>query len=99
LLSLIANELLLNALKHAFHGRTTGKVVAELHPTGDRVSLTIRDNGNGFAPSRPKKKEPQGTGLDLVQAMSGQLGGEFVVNHMLATGTRATISFPSKPST
>ena len=98
LLSLIANELLLNSLKHAFHGRAGGKVDAELRATRDRVTLTIRDDGNGFV-LRPTEIEDQhGTGIDLVQAMSRQLGGEFVVKRMPAGGTCTTISFPSKMS-
>ena len=80
LLSLIANELLLNSLKHAFHGRAAGKIDADLRMTRDRVVLTIRDDGNGFVPRPPKIEEQRGTGIDLVQAMSRQLGGEFVVN-------------------
>ena len=98
LLSLIANELLLNSLKHAFHGRATGKVDAELRTTRDRVTLTIRDDGNGFLPRPHETEEKRGTGIDLVRAMSRQLGGEFVVNRMPAGGTCATISFPSKIS-
>ena len=96
LLSLIANELLLNSLKHAFRGRPTGKVDAELRTSRDRVTLTIRDNGNGFLPSSAQTEEKRGTGIDLVQAMSRQLGSEFVINRMPAGGTSATISFPSK---
>jgi two-component sensor histidine kinase len=98
LLSLIANELLLNALKHAFNGRATGKVDAELRTTHDRVTITIRDNGNGFVPPPTEIEEQRGTGMDLVQAMSRQLGGEFVINRMAAGGTCATISFRSKMS-
>jgi two-component sensor histidine kinase len=98
LLSLIANELLLNSLKHAFHGRATGKVDAELRTTRDRVTLTIRDDGNGIVPRPTEIEDQRGTGIDLVQAMSRQLGGEFVVNRMPAGGTCATISFPSKTS-
>jgi two-component sensor histidine kinase len=98
LLSLIANELLLNSLKHAFHGRTEGKVDAELRTTRDRVRLTIRDDGNGIVPGLTEIEDQHGTGIDLVQAMSRQLGGEFVVNRMPAGGTCATISFPSKAS-
>jgi two-component sensor histidine kinase len=98
LLSLIANELLLNSLKHAFHGQAVGKIDAELHTTRDRVTLTIRDDGNGFVPLPTKIQEQRGTGMDLVQAMSRQLGGEFVINRMPAAGTCATISFPSKIS-
>ena len=98
LLSLIANELLLNSLKHAFHGRATGRIDAELHTTRDRVTLTIRDNGNGIVPRRIEIEDKHGTGLDLVQAMSRQLGGEFVIDRMPADGTCATISFPNKMS-
>jgi two-component sensor histidine kinase len=98
LLSLIANELLLNALKHAFHGRAAGKIDAELRTTRDRVTLTIRDDGNGIVHPQTEIGDQRGTGIDLVQAMSRQLGGEFVVNCMPAGGTCATISFPSKMS-
>ena len=98
LLSLIANELLLNALKHAFHGRATGKIDAELRTTRHRVTLNIVDDGNGFVPRPTEVEEQRRTGIDLVQAMSRQLSGDFVVNRMPAGGTCATISFPSKTS-
>lgn len=97
LLSLIVNELLLNALKHAFHGRAAGKIDAELRTIRDRVTITIRDDGNGFLLQPTESKEQRGTGIELVHAMSHQLGGEFVLNR-LADGTCATISFPSKMS-
>jgi two-component sensor histidine kinase len=96
LLSLIANELLLNALKHAFHGRAAGKVDAELHRTRDQVTLTIRDNGNGIVAQRSETEGHRGTGIALVQAMSRQLGGEYAVNRLPAGGTCATIRFEAK---
>src|SRR5262249_39730191 len=98
LLSLIANELLLNSLKHAFRGRAAGKVDAELRTSRDRVTLTIRDDGNGFVPTLAEIEEQRGTGMDLVKAMSRQLGGEFLINRIPAGGTCASISFPSKLS-
>jgi two-component sensor histidine kinase len=98
LLSLIANELLLNALKHAFLGRGAGKLDAELHASLDRVTLTIRDDGNGFVPPSTEIEKQRGTGISLVQAMSRQLGGEFLINLLPAGGTCATISFATKMS-
>jgi two-component sensor histidine kinase len=98
LLSLIANELLLNALKHAFHGRAAGNIDADLRTTSDRVMLTIRDDGNGIVSPATEIEEQRGTGMDLVQAMSHQLGGEFLVNFIPRGGTCATISFPNKMS-
>src|SRR4029077_569834 len=74
LLSLIANELLLNSLKHAFHGRAAGSVDAELRKTRDRVTLKIRDDGNGIVPRRSETEGHRGAGIDLVRAMSRQLG-------------------------
>ena len=96
LLSLVTNELLLNSLKHAFHGCATGKVDAELRTTGDRVILAVRDNGNGFVPPPTKIEKHQGTGIELVHAMSRQLRAEFLITRIPAGGTCATISFPSK---
>jgi two-component sensor histidine kinase len=98
LLSLIANELLLNPLKHAFPGRTAGRINAELRATPDRITLTIFDDGVGFVPRPNSLQENRGTGIELVQAMSRQLGGELVINHAPAGGTSATISFPNKLS-
>jgi two-component sensor histidine kinase len=98
LLSLIANELLLNALKHAFRGRSAGKIDAELRTARDRVTLTIRDDGNGIVPPPIQIEQQRGTGIDLVQAISRQLGGEFIVNRVSAGGTCATISFPNRMS-
>jgi two-component sensor histidine kinase len=98
LLSLIANELLLNPLKHAFHGRPAGKIDAELRATPDRIILSIRDDGIGFVSPLSGVKERGGSGMELVRAMSRQLGGEFVINHAPAGGTCATVTFPSKLS-
>jgi two-component sensor histidine kinase len=96
LLSLIANELLLNALKHAYHGRAKGILDAELGATRDRVTLTVRDDGNGFVVPPTKFQEQHGTGMNLVEAMSHQLGGDFVINRTPAGGMCAIISFPTK---
>jgi two-component sensor histidine kinase len=98
LLSLISNELLLNALKHAFHGRAKGNIYAELRKTPDRVTLTIRDDGIGFAPLPDNMEEHRGAGIELVRAMARQLGGEPVINGAPAGGTSATIFFPNKLS-
>lgn len=98
LLSLIANELLLNALKHAFHSRAAGNIDAELRAVSDQITLTIRDDGIGFMPRSTEVKERRGSGIELVRAMARQLGGELVITHPPANGTCTTISFPNKSS-
>src|SRR5262245_43410756 len=98
LLSLVANELLLNSLKHAFHGRAAGRVDAELRTARDRVTLTICDDGNGFVPPPTGVEKHPGAGVELVRAMSRQLGGHLVINQAPEGGTCATISFSAKSS-
>ena len=58
--------------------------------------LTIRDDGNGIVPRLSETDGHRGTGMELVQAMSRQLGGEFVVSRLPAGGTCATIRFEAK---
>ena len=46
---LIVNELVSNALKHAFPGRRGGELAVTCHPEGDdMVLLGVSDNGVGF---------------------------------------------------
>lgn len=70
---LILNELVSNALKHAFRGRSGGEVAVSLRcGTMDRVSLCVRDNGTGL-PAGFDWREARSLGLRLVQMLAGQL--------------------------
>jgi two-component sensor histidine kinase len=93
-LGLIANELLLNALKHGFDGRRTGKVTVELCG-GDRSQMTVRDDGCGFPPAFDARKDA-GLGLELVLGMTRQIRGEAKIENDPTGGARSTIFFPSK---
>jgi PAS domain S-box-containing protein len=76
-LALIVNELVTNAVKHAFVDRTPGEVAVRLHRSGETVEIQVRDNGKGLPPD-----------LDLDQAKS--LGLRIV--KILAQRLRATIT-------
>jgi PAS domain S-box-containing protein len=72
---LIANELLTNALKHAFPSRRAGevRVILRAEPDG-HVLLEVSDDGTGIrAPSAPR--EGGGLGMRLVPALARQIGG------------------------
>ena len=72
---LIVNELISNALKHAFPGGRRGEIVVRLEPLGDsRFRLLVSDNGIGFAPDRDPHHADT-LGLRLVQALAEQLDG------------------------
>ena len=61
---LIINELVTNALKHAFPGGRRGEVVVSLESSGDaEVQLTVRDNGVGM-PQDLDLQRPKSLGLE-----------------------------------
>ena len=94
-LSLVANELILNALKHAFTGSTAGKITVWLRAR-PRIELTVRDDGRGLPPGFEVDRDG-GVGLELVHAMVRQIDGEAVVCNDPSGGTCATVSCPPIP--
>jgi two-component sensor histidine kinase len=94
-LGLIANELLLNALKHGFDGRSAGKLTVELH-AGDPNQMTVRDDGRGLPPGFDATHSA-GLGMELVRGMTRQIHGELNFGNDPGGGTRTTIFFPSLP--
>ena len=88
---LILNELVINALKHAFPNQRQGKVYISLTSSGDgKVTLSIRDDGVGlpkdFDPDKPKS-----LGVRLISSLSEQLGGSF--SYSRGPGTEFKITF------
>ncbi|HEV2720192.1 MAG TPA: histidine kinase dimerization/phosphoacceptor domain -containing protein [Thermoanaerobaculia bacterium] len=73
---LIANELLLNALKHAFPEETHGEIVVELADLGDGwCRMAVRDDGIGL----PDDETTGTLGLQLVRGLVAQLDGTLQV--------------------
>jgi len=70
---LILNELVSNALKHAFCGRAGGDVAVSLcYDEESRIVLRVRDNGAGLPPGFDWR-QARSLGLRLVQMLAGQL--------------------------
>ncbi len=71
---LIINELVSNALKHAFLNGSEGRIKVDLHRTGEENVLIVSDDGEGIADDIDVQNA--GTlGLQLVSALSMQVGG------------------------
>jgi two-component sensor histidine kinase/integral membrane sensor domain MASE1 len=87
---LILNELIVNALKHAFPADRPGKIRVELHSReAHRVALVVRDDGIGVAePSNADKGE---LGMQLVRTLAQQIGADLSVKH--AAGTSVELEF------
>lgn len=75
---LIINELVSNALKHAFAGREEGSVTIRLQRDGATHILTVRDDGVGL-PSEIDPWTTETLGLQLVSTLTRQLGGALAV--------------------
>jgi PAS domain S-box-containing protein len=89
---LIINELVSNALKHAFLKGQTGEITIELQRAGaNQVTLTVSDNGVGFPEQIDFRKSPS-LGLTLINSLVEQLGGTIELDRR--GGTTFTITFP-----
>jgi len=102
-LSLIVNELLTNALTHAFPDRRKGHVDIGLYYESDPAAasadtldagngiLVIADNGAGL-PAGVDIKTPHSMGFHLVNVLIRQLRGNIAVER--GRGTKWTVTFP-----
>lgn len=88
-LGLIVNELVTNALKHAFHETTIGHVEATLAQQNGGLELSVTDNGKGCP-----AQAGTGLGTQLVALLSDQLGGSSS-RHNQQPGCRVSISLPA----
>jgi two-component sensor histidine kinase len=93
---LILNELAVNALQHAFQGRSDGEVKVSLHCGADRrIRLCVTDNGVGL-PVGFDWRQTQSLGLRLVQMLSRQLDATAEVSS--GDGTKFEIIFENPAS-
>ncbi|HUX50900.1 MAG TPA: PAS domain S-box protein [Spirochaetia bacterium] len=88
---LILNELVNNALKHAFLPTGHGTVRVELSQIEDgKVRLSVADNGKGF-PEDMDYRTAGSMGLALVRALTGQISGTLQLDR--SEGTRFSVEF------
>jgi PAS domain S-box-containing protein len=88
---LIVNELVSNALRHAFVGRGKGTVHVGLRQNDDgTTSLIVGDDGIGL-PSQVDFRHTPSLGLQLVNTLVNQLGA--TIDLTLRKGTVFTVTF------
>jgi PAS domain S-box-containing protein len=92
---LILNELVSNALKHAFPDGRPGRIVVSLEPLGLGARLSVRDNGVGL-PANVRPERADSLGLRLVQALSEQLHASLQIEP--GPGACFVIEFTAAPS-
>ena len=87
---LIINELLSNALTHAFPDDRHGKIGITFTQDQGQTSLVFTDNGIGF-PSDLDFKKSASLGLQLVATLTSQLMGQMILDQ--TDGSTFTIRF------
>jgi two-component sensor histidine kinase len=89
-IGLIVNELVTNAVKYAFPGKTSGTVLVTLKRLPGELRLTVADDGQGLDPRRADS----GLGGRLVEGFAQQLGGR-VERESNGQGTPVRLILPS----
>ncbi|MDB5465691.1 MAG: pdtaS 9 [Phenylobacterium sp.] len=74
-LGVVVNELVTNAVKHAYPPPARGVILVKLRHPGDTLTLWISDKGQGFPPTGPA----DGLGMRLVSSLVQQVGATLTV--------------------
>jgi len=90
---LILNELISNALKHAFPQERSGSIRVEAHSRDSRMELAVIDDGVGVPEDFSNAKNTT-LGLQIVEILARQLRGTWELKR--DSGTMFRLSFPER---
>jgi two-component sensor histidine kinase len=77
---LIVNELVTNSIKHAFRGKSEGKIEIRFFEEKDKTfRLVVADNGNGLPPDVEPGKTSS-FGMQLLYVFARQLNGSWQID-------------------
>jgi two-component sensor histidine kinase/CheY-like chemotaxis protein len=93
---LIINELFTNSLKHAFSGRSMGRILLRAWVTDNTANLLIADDGTGLPPDFDIKST-ETLGLQLVANLTRQLKGNLSISSGPG-GAAFHLRFPNTPA-
>jgi two-component sensor histidine kinase len=97
LLGLILNELVTNAVKHAFPANRAGRIRVRLEVLGTQLRLSVEDDGVGFDLSARSGAE-LGQGQALLLGLAHELGGGLEVRST-TSGSSFRLTFsPTSPA-
>ena len=91
-MGLIATELVINALKHAFP-EGEGKIVVSFESTDLAWRLAVSDDGVGISPRLADAPVRTGLGTSIVEALTRQLGGRVTIS-AASPGTTVSVTVP-----
>jgi len=77
-IGLVINEIITNAMKHAFLDKKKGKIKIILKDSKENIEINISDNGRGI-PKEVKVLDPDTLGLSLVEMLVTELEGTLTI--------------------
>lgn len=89
---LVVNELLTNALKHAFRGREGGTITLHSTVAGDGCRIIVADDGIGLPEGETWPKRGK-LGALIAHSLTENAKAEFDVSSSAGEGTKVTIMF------
>ena len=92
-LGLLVTEIVTNSLKHAFSDGNGEIAVALRSMSGDRVGLTVTDNGQSHADNADAPPKA-GSGTNIVRKLVAQLSGEMTIRRDGGTTTDIVMPLP-----
>jgi two-component system, sensor histidine kinase PdtaS len=92
LLGLIINELVTNAIKHAFPDGRAGRIRVHFEVLNDQLRLLVDDNGVGFGRC-PESTSDMGQGQELVRGLTHELEGDLEFQST-PSGSSFRLTFP-----
>jgi PAS domain S-box-containing protein len=89
-LGLAVSEVLTNALRHAFAGRTAGRVVVDAWTEQSQLVIRVRDDGVGMQP----RAGGSGLGSQIIRSLTARLGAGIHIESNSQDGTAVTFRMP-----
>ena len=89
--SLLINELVVNAFKHAFEDRKGGKIEVGMIQSDEKVTLRVRDNGKGIGND---ENDSDSLGMSLIETLASQLDG--TLNFQSEGGLEVELEFKAE---
>ena len=89
---LVVSELVTNALKHAFAGRSHGRIRVTMTGVGDEIVLRVADDGIGL-PAGFESRSTTTLGFELIGAFVQRLNAQLSIER--GEGTTFELRFPA----
>jgi two-component sensor histidine kinase len=94
-MGLIATELVINALKHAFPDGRKGEIVVSFESSASAWRLAVSDDGVGINRHLPDANVRIGLGTSIVEALTRQFGGRITTSAASPPpGTTVSVTVP-----